>query len=77
MAALNQRVVFFKSGRVSSVGPEILAFGSHCSANFLPSLAYFIPNFTLRYGDLENIKQIVCCFQLTSNQTEELVWYTR
>ena len=40
----------------SSAGPEILAFGSHCSANFPPILDCFIPNFTLNYADSENIK---------------------
>ena len=45
-----------KSGRLSSKGSEILAFGSQCSANFQPILDCFIPNFKLKYDDLENIK---------------------
>ena len=45
-----------KSGRPSSVGPEILAFVSHCSANFQPILDYFTPNFKLKYEDSESIK---------------------
>ena len=45
-----------KSGRLSSTGSEILAFGSHCSANFQPILDCFIPKFKLKYGNLENIK---------------------
>ena len=42
----------------SSAGPKILAFGSHCSANFQPILDCFtgIPNFKLTYEDSENIK---------------------
>ena len=45
-----------KSGRLSSEGHKILAFGSHCSANFQPILDYFLPNIKLRYEDSENIK---------------------
>ena len=45
-----------KSGRRSSVGPEILAFVSHCSANFQPILDCFTPNFKLKYEDSEHIK---------------------
>ena len=45
-----------KSSRLSSVGPEILAFVSHCSANFQPILDSFIPIFKLKYEDSENIK---------------------
>ena len=40
----------------SSASPKILAFGSHCSANFQPILDCFIPNFKLKYEDSENIK---------------------
>ena len=47
--------LFEKSGRLSSAGPEILAFGSHCSAKFQPILDCFIPNFKLKYEDSENI----------------------
>ena len=43
-----------KSGRLSSVGPEILVFSSHCSANFQPILDCFMPN--VKYEDSENIK---------------------
>ena len=45
-----------KLGRLSSTGSEILAFGSHCSANFRPILDCFTPKFKLKYDDLENIK---------------------
>ena len=45
-----------KSGHPSLAGPEILAFGSHSSANFQPILDCFIPNFKLKYEDSENIK---------------------
>ena len=34
----------------------MLAFGSHCLANFQPILNCFIPKFKLKYDDLENIK---------------------
>ena len=42
--------------RLSSTGSKILAFGSHCSANFQPILNCLIPKFKLKYDDLENIK---------------------
>ena len=46
-----------KSGRLSSTGSEILAFGGHYSANFQPILVdCFIPKFKLKYDNLENIK---------------------
>ena len=45
-----------KSGLLSSARPEILAFSSHCLANFQTILDCFIPNFKLMYEDLENIK---------------------
>ena len=44
-----------KSGCQSSACPEILAFVGHCSANFQPTLDYFIQNSKLKYEDLENI----------------------
>ena len=44
-----------KSARLSSSDPEILAFVSHCSANFKPILDCFIPNFKLKYEDSENM----------------------
>ena len=40
----------------SSAGPEFLAFVSHCSANFQPTLDCFILNFKLKYDDSEDIK---------------------
>ena len=40
----------------SSAGLKILAFGSHCLANFQPILDCFIPNFKMKYEDSENIK---------------------
>ena len=45
-----------KSGRLSSTGSEILAFGSQCSVNFQPILDCFIPKCKLKYDDLENMK---------------------
>ena len=45
-----------KLGCPSSANPEILAFGSHCSANSQPILDCFIPNFKLKYEDSQNIK---------------------
>ena len=43
-------------GCLSSTGSEILASVSHCLANFLSIFYCFIPNFTLKYEDSENIK---------------------
>ena len=40
----------------SSAGPKILAFGSHCLANFQPILDCFILNFKMKYEDSKNIK---------------------
>ena len=40
----------------SSAGPKLLAFGSHCLANFQPILDCSIPNFKMKYEDSENIK---------------------
>ena len=45
-----------KPDRLSSVGPEILAFGSHCLAKFQTILDCFIPHFKLKYEDSENMK---------------------
>ena len=45
-----------KSGRLSSMGSKILAFGSHYSANLQPILDCFIPKFKFKYDNLENIK---------------------
>ena len=44
------------TGRLSLEGPKILAFGSHSKAKFQSSLDSFIPNFKLKYEDLQNIK---------------------
>ena len=38
------------------MGPEILAFGSYCLANFTPILDCLKPNFKLNYEDSEDIK---------------------
>ena len=43
-------------GRLSSAGPEGLAFSSHCSAKFQTILDCFLPNFKLKYEDSENIE---------------------
>ena len=62
-----------KSGRLSLAGSEILTFGSHCSANFQPSLDCFIPKFKLEYDDLENIKaDRVNAVVLNSHQIKQL-----
>ena len=63
-----------KSGRLSSEGPDVLAFGSHCSAKFQPILNCFIPKFKLKYEDSENVKTDCADshFQITSNQTEKV-----
>ena len=42
--------------KLSSVGPEILAFISHCSANFQPIMDCFIPKFKLKCEDPDNTK---------------------
>ena len=39
------------------MGPEILAFGSHSSANFQPILDCFMLNFKLKYDNTKNIKE--------------------
>ena len=57
MATLN-RCIFQKIwlSVCSSAGPKILAFSSHCSANFQQIFDCFIPNFKLKYEDSEIIK---------------------
>ena len=45
-----------KLGCQSSASPEILASGSHCSANSQPILDCFLSNFKLKYEDSQNIK---------------------
>ena len=56
MASLNQCIFSKKLGRLSSVGPEMLAFGSHRSAKFQLILDCCIPNIKLKHEDSENIK---------------------
>ena len=56
MAALNKCIFRKKSGCQSSVSPEILAFGSHCSVNFRSILDCFKPDFKLKYDNSENTK---------------------
>ena len=46
---------FSKNLVCSSAGPKISAFGSHSSANLRLILDGFIPNFKLKYENLENI----------------------
>ena len=48
----------FRKNRVvcSSGGPKSLAFRSHSLANFQPILDCVIPNFKLKYENLDNIK---------------------
>ena len=76
------KLVLFKenSGRQSLAIPEILAFVSYCSANFQPTLDYFIPNFKLTYEDLENItsdrvKTVI--FNLHQIKHRAFFWDTR
>ena len=45
-----------KLGRLSSMGPEMLAFGDLSSANFQLILDCFIPNFKLTCENSENKK---------------------
>ena len=45
-----------KSGRLSSVGPESLAFVSHLLGELSTVLDCVIPNFKLKYEDSEYIK---------------------
>ena len=62
-----------KSDRLSSAGPEIQAFVSHCSANFQPILNCFIPNFKLKYEESENIKaDRVSTVVFNINQTSDM-----
>ena len=56
MAALN-KCIFEIAGSLSSAGPEILDFVSHCLANFQPISDCFIPNFKSKYGNSENIEE--------------------
>ena len=64
---------FKKSGRP---GPEILAFVSHCLANFQKILECFIQNFKLKYEDSENVKAD-CINTVVSNshQTNRRAFY--
>ena len=72
MAALNKCIFLKISGRLSSAGPEILAFISHRLANFQQISDCFTPNFKLKYENSENtqagrVNSVV--FRNTSNQT--------
>ena len=69
-----------KSGRLSSTGSEILAFGSHCSANIQPILNCFIPKFKLKYDDSENVKTDrvnTVVFDLLQIKQSKFFWDTR
>ena len=69
-----------KSGRLSSTGSEILAFGSECSANFQPIFDCFIPKFKVKYDDLENIKidrVNTVVFNLHEVRQSKFFWDTR
>ena len=62
----------------SSAVPEILAFGSHCSACFQPFLDCFIPKF--KYEDSENIKAdcvSTIIFSLHQIKRRAFFWDTR
>ena len=75
------KLIYFSeiSGRLSSTGSEILAFGSHCSANFQQILDCFIPKFELKYDNLENkrtdgVKTVV--FNLIPIKQSKFFWDT-
>ena len=51
-------------GDLSSAGPEVLAFGSHCSAKFQLIFGCFTPN--LKCKDSENIRTY-CIDMIVSN----------
>ena len=79
MAAIIWCIFQKKNGRLSLLGPKILAFSGHSMANFQSILDCFIPNFKLKHEDLENIKNRLCKysrFQLTSNQTSGVFYRT-
>ena len=69
-----------KLGRLSSSGQaEILAFVSHCSANFQPILDCFILNFKLKYEDPENIiadRVTTVVFSLYQMKCRAFFWNT-
>ena len=48
--------VFSNKSSRGSMGPKILAFVSHCLANFHPILDCFLLNFMLKYENSENVK---------------------
>ena len=47
---------FLKIRVIHGMGPKILVFGSHFSANFQLILDCFIQNFKLKFADSKNIK---------------------
>ena len=70
-----------KSGGLSFLGPEILAFSRHCLANFQPILDCFIPNRKLKYENSDNIKaDCVKTVVLNLGQIKQITfwdtWYT-
>ena len=79
MAAFNKFIHFLKKlGHLSLTGSEILNFGSHCSVNFQPILDCFIPNFKLKYDDLENIRtDCVQTVLLNLLQIKQFFWDTQ
>ena len=48
-----------KLGRISPMGPEVLDFGSHCSAKSQPIFNCFIQKFKLKYRIKKIYKHIV------------------
>ena len=64
----------------SSAGPKILAFSSHCSANFQLILDCFVPNLKLKYEDSENIKAdrvSIVVFNVHQIKRRAFFWDTR
>ena len=55
LSSVGPEILPKKSGRLSSARAEIQAFVSHCSANFKPILDCFIPHYKLKYEDSENV----------------------
>ena len=76
------KLVHFSKNLVvrSSAGPKILAFGSHCSANFQPILDCFIPDFKLKHEDSDNMKAdraSTVVFNLHQIKRRAFFWDTR
>ena len=69
-----------KSCCLSSGGPEIAGFHSHYSANFPPTLSWFISNVKLKYEDSDDIKtdrENTLIFNLHDKNRGTFYWDTR